>query len=96
MEDGTILEPNSLWVFSTTGTSLHLHVISDNRVVFSHRIDSLEMLKDKFMWDEEFRSVKFSFCDSNYYYICTTKRVYKLHLSKPHYPFASLSYFKQR
>lgn len=52
------------------------------------------MLKDKFMWDEEFKSVKFSFTNSNYYYLCTTKRVYKLHLSKPFYPFASLSYFK--
>ena len=48
------------------------------------------------MWDEEFKSVKFSFTNSNYYYLATTKRVYKLHLSKPFYPFASLSYFKQR
>lgn len=96
MEDGTILEPNSLWIFTTTGHNLHLHIISNNRVVYSHRIENLELLEDKFMWDEEFKSVKFSFCDSNYYYLCTTKRVYKLHLSKPHYPFASLSYFKQR
>jgi hypothetical protein len=56
----------------------------------------LELLKDKYTWNEEFKSVKFSFTNSNYYYIATTKRVYKLHLSKPHYPFASLSYFKQR
>lgn len=48
------------------------------------------------MWDEEFKSVKFSFTNSNYYYLCTSKRVYKIHLSKPFYPFASMSYFKQR
>ena len=96
MDDGSELEPNSLWVFSTTGTSLYVHVVSNGRMMYSHRIENLEMLKDKYMWDEEFKSVKFSFCNSNYYYLCTTKRVYKLHLSKPHYPFASLSYFKQR
>ena len=96
MEDGSVLEPNSLWVFSSTGKNIHVHVISNNRVVYSHRIECLEMLEDKYMWNEEFKAVKFSFCDSNYYYLCTTKRVYKLHLSKPHYPFASMSYFKQR
>ena len=96
MADGTVLDANSLWIFSTTGTGMYLNIISNNRVAYTHRIDSLEMLKDKFMRDEEFKSVKFSFCDSNYYYLCTTKRVYKFHLSKPSYPFASLSYFKQR
>lgn len=96
MDDGTVLPPNTLWVFSTTGTSLFVHVLDDRGVRYSHRIEKLEMLKDKYMWDEQFKSVKFSFTNSNYYYISTTKRVYKLHLNKPHYPFASLSYFKQR
>jgi hypothetical protein len=96
MDDGTVLPPNTLWLFSTTGTSLFVHVLDDRGVRYSHRIDKLELLKDKYMWDEEFKSVKFSFTNSNYYYISTTKRVYKLHLNKPHYPFASLSYFKQR
>lgn len=96
MYDGTILNPNSLWIFSTTGTSLYLSILSGTKIVYSRRIDKLELLKDKYTWDEEFKSVKFSFTNSNYFYISTTKRVYKLHLSKPHYPFASLSYFKQR
>ena len=96
MDDGTVLPPNTLWIFSTTGTSLFVHVLDDVGVKYSHRIDKLEMLKDKFMWDEQFKSAKFSFSNSNYYYISTSKRVYKLHLNKPHYPFASLSYFKQR
>ena len=75
---------------------MYVHVLNGKNVAFSHRIDKLEMLKDKFTWNEEFKSVKFSFTNSNYYYLSTTKRVYKLHLSKPYYPFASLSYFKQR
>ncbi len=96
MDDGTKLNPNTLWIFTTTGTSLHVHILDGRRIVYSKRIQKLEFLKDKFMWDEEFKSVKFSFTNSNYYYLATTKRVYKLHLSKPFYPFASLSYFKQR
>ena len=96
MSDGTVLEPNSLWIFSTTGNTLQLNVISNNRVAYSHVIENVRLLEDKFMWNEELKSVKFSLCDSNYFYICTSKRVYKLHLSKPDYPFASLSYFKQR
>lgn len=96
MSDGTMLEPNSLWIFSTTGTGLYLSILSGTKIVYSRRIEKLELLTDKYTWDEEFKSVKFSFTNSNYYYLSTTKRVYKLHLSKPHYPFASLSYFKQR
>ena len=96
LDNGTILSPNSLWIFTTIGKNMYVHVISDNNVVYSQIIQNIELLEDKYMWDEEFKSVKFSFCDSNYFYICTTKRVYKVHLSKPDYPFASLSYFKQR
>lgn len=96
MSDGTELEPDSLWIFSTTGTGLYLSILSGTKIVYSRRISKLELLTDKYTWDEEFKSVKFSFTNSNYFYIATTKRVYKLHLSKPDYPFASLSYFKQR
>lgn len=96
LSDGTKLPPNTLWVFTSTTNYFYVHVLDDNRVVYSHRIDRIEILDDKYMWDEKFKSVKFSFGDSNYYYLCTTKRVYKIHLSKPTYPFASLSYYKQR
>ena len=75
---------------------MYVHILNGKNVAYSHRISKLEMLKDKYMWDEEFKSLKFSFTNSNYYYLSTTKRVYKIHLSKPYYPFASLSYFKQR
>lgn len=96
LSDGTKLPPNTLWVFTSTTNYFYVHVLDDNRVVYSHIIDRIEILDDKYMWDEKFKSVKFSFGDSNYYYLCTTKRVYKIHLSKPTYPFASLSYYKQR
>lgn len=96
LDDGTKLDPGSLWVFSTSGSGLFVSIISGNKTVYHRQIEKIQLLKDQYTWDEEFKSVKFSFTNSNYYYISTTKRVYKLHLSKPAYPFASLSYFKQR
>ena len=96
LSDGTKLKPNSLWIFSTSENYLYVHILDNDDIAYSHKFEKIKLLKDKYMWDEEFKSVKFSFTDSNYYYLSTTKRVYKLHLSKPYYPFASLSYFKQR
>lgn len=96
LENGTKLAPGSVWVFSTSGKHLFVTVVSEDKTVYFKQIAKVELLEDPYTWDEEFKSVKFSFCDSNYYYISTTKRVYKCHLSKPLYPFASLSYFKQR
>lgn len=96
LDDGTEIGKNSLWVFSVAGESLYLTIVSNGLCVFSKRIQRIHLIKHKYEWDEKFKSVKFSFNNSNYYYICTTKRIYKLHLSKPNYPFASLSYFKQR
>ena len=96
LDDGTKLEPGSLWIFSTSGTGLYVSVVSNNQTVYFRQIEKIQLLKDQYTWDEEFKSIKFSFTNSNYYYISTTKRVYKLHLSKPAYPFASLNYFKQR
>lgn len=94
--DGVKLAPGSLWIFSTNGIKLFVTVMSNNTTVYYKPIDKIELLKDQYTWDEEFKSVKFSFTNSNYYYISTTKRIYKIHLSKPSYPFASLSYYKQR
>lgn len=96
LSDGTKLPPNTLWVFTSTTNYFHIHILANDKLVYSHSIDRIEILEDKYMWHEQFKAVKFSFADSNYYYLCTTKRVYKLHLSKPTYPFASLSYYKQR
>lgn len=47
------------------------------------------------MDDEYIKSVSFSQNNSNYYFICTTKRIYKFHLTKPFYPFGSFVYDKK-
>lgn len=96
MDNGEKLSPGTLWVFSTSGSHMWITIIDKTSISYSKQIEKIELLQDKFTWDEDFKSVKFSFSDSNYFYISTTKRVYKLHLSKPTYPFASLSYYKQR
>lgn len=96
LEDGTKVKENSLWVFSTVSNSIFVTVMSDLKQVYFKKIQNIELIDDKWSWEEKIKSVKFSFTNSNYYYICTTKRVYKVHLSRPYYPFASLSYFKQR
>lgn len=96
LDDGSKLGPGTLWIFSTSGVNMWVTVIDGTKVVYSKQIEKIQLLDDQYTWDEEFKSVKFSFSNSNYYYISTTKRVYKLHLSKPSYPFASLSYYKQR
>lgn len=96
LEDGTKVAENSLWIFSTIGNNINVTVMSNFRQVYYKQIRNIELLDDKWTWDEKIKSVKFSFTNSNYYFICTTKRVYKVHISRPYYPFASLSYFKQR
>lgn len=96
LDDGSKLGPGTLWIFSTSGVNMWVTVIDGTKVVYSKQIEKIQLLDDQYTWDEEFKSIKFSFSNSNYYYISTTKRVYKLHLSKPSYPFASLSYYKQR
>lgn len=96
LDDGTVLEPGSLWVFSTNDEALYLSIISNDERVYYTRIHGISLLKDNYTWDEVFKSAKFSFTNSNYYYLSTSKRVFKLHISRPAYPFASLNYFRQR
>lgn len=96
LADGTHIGENSLWVFSTHKNSIYLTIAVNFRQVYFKKISNIELLDDRWSWPEQIKSVKFSFTNSNYYYICTTKRIYKVHLSRPYYPFASLSYFKQR
>lgn len=36
LDNGIKLEPNSLWVFSSTGTSLFVHILNGKNVVYSH------------------------------------------------------------
>lgn len=36
LDNGVKLDPNSLWVFSSTGTSLYVHILNGKNVVYSH------------------------------------------------------------
>lgn len=96
LSDGTKVDKDSLWIFSVNGLNFFLSIISNDEVVSYGQIEDIRVLDDTYSWTEEVKQVKFSFANSNYYYFCTTKRVYKFHVSKPYYPFASLSYYKQR
>jgi hypothetical protein len=87
LDDGTRIPANTVWVFTITSNFLYIYIIYDNLMIFSRRIEKIRLLED-----EEFRDIRFSFNNSNYYYICTTKRIFKLHMTKPFYPFASVTY----
>ena len=94
--NGISIKKNSLWIASVVGTRIYLSILEDDIVKVYGQIEDISLLQDQYSWLEEIRGIKFSECNSNYFYINTTKRVYKLHVSNPFYPFASLNYFKQR
>lgn len=96
LEDGTQLNKDSLWVFSTNSDNLYLSIIDNDSVVSYGQIEDIKLLNDKYSWVEEFKNIEFSSSNSNFYYLATNKRVYKLQTSRPYYPLGSLSYFKQR
>ena len=96
LEDGTYINKDSLWVYSVNGNKLYLSIIDNDGVASYGQIEDIYLSDDKYSWSEEIKNVEFSKCNSNYYYIATTKRVYKLQTSKPYSPLGSLSYFKQR
>ena len=94
--NGIEIASNSLWIASILGTRIFLSVLEKDIVKFYGQIEDISLIQDKNSWVEEVRSLKFSQTHSNYLYLNTSKRIYKLHVSNPLYPFASLSYFKQR
>ena len=96
LENGTVIPKNSVWIYSTVGINMFVSIISDNEVIFYGEIEDIKLLENQYSWIEEIASVKFSFCNSNYIYLATNKRVYKFHASRPTAPFASLSYYGQR
>ncbi|MBR4889880.1 MAG: hypothetical protein IKU15_01005 [Clostridia bacterium] len=96
LADGMKLNKDSVWIFSVSGNGLYLSIIDNDGVVSYDRIEDITLQQDKYTWPEEFKNVVFSKCDSNYYYISTTKRIYKMHVSRPYLPLGSLNYFKQR
>ena len=90
MENGQLLPKNTLWVFSTNEKYIYVSVIYENTVLYSRRLQKIKLLDDEYI-----KSVSFSQNNSNYYFICTTKRIYKFHLTKPFYPFGSFVYDKK-
>lgn len=96
LEDKTKVNRDSLWIFSVDGARLFLSIIDNDSVVSYGKIEDIILKDDKYSWNEEIKNIEFSKCNSNTYYIATTKRVYKLQTSKPYSPIGSLSYFKQR
>jgi hypothetical protein len=96
LENGTKVNKDSLWVFSVDGNNVFLSIIDDSGVVSYGQIKDIHLLKDKYSWTEEIKNVEFSQCNSNHYYLATTKRVYKIQTSKPYTAIGTLNYFKQR
>lgn len=94
--NGVDIKKDSIWIASVLGTRMFISVLEDDIVKAYGQIEDITLLQDNYTWLEEIRGINFSKNHSNYFYINTTKRVYKFHVSQPFYPFASLSYFKQR
>lgn len=92
----TSIKANSLWIASVLGDRIFISILEDDIVKVYGELEDIRLLNDEYSWREEVRSLEFSQVNSNYLYLNTSKRIYKLHVSKPFYPFASLSYFKQR
>ena len=90
MENGQLLPKNTLWVFSTNEKYIYVSVIYENTVLYSRRLQKIKLLDGEYI-----KSVSFSQNNSNYYFICTTNRIYKFHLTKPFYPFGSFVYDKK-
>ena len=92
----SLISANSLWVVYCSKNKIYISILDNGDEIFTRQLEHISLLNDEYTWDEEVRSIQFSKNNSNYFYINTNKRIYKLHASNPAYPFASLSYFKQR
>lgn len=48
------------------------------------------------VWQERAKSIRFSYSDSNYFYLTTTNKIYKFHSSRPNIPIAvNGSYYEE-
>lgn len=86
----------SLWIVSVLNKRIFISVLYEDIVMAYGQIEDISLISDKYSWLEEVRGINFSQTNSNYFYLNTNKRVYKFHVSTPFYPFASISYYKQR
>ena len=94
--NGIEIKEKSVWIVSTLKKRIFLSVLEDEIVKFQGQIEDISLVEDRYSWTEEIKGLKFSETNSNYFYLNTNKRIYKFHTSNPLYPFASMSYFKQR
>jgi hypothetical protein len=94
--NGIEIKEKSVWIVSTLKKRIFLSVLEDEIVKFQGQIEDISLIEDRYSWTEEIKGLKFSETNSNYFYLNTNKRIYKFHTSNPLYPFASMSYFKQR
>lgn len=94
--NGIDIKKDSVWIASVLGTRMFISVLEDDIVKVYGQIEDINLLQDEYTWLEEIRGINFSETHSNYFYLNTSKRVYKFHVSQPFYPFASINYFKQR
>lgn len=94
--NGKEIPAESLWIVSVHSKRIHISVLAEDIVMAYGQIEDISLISDKYSWLEEIRGINFSQTNSNYFYLNTNKRVYKLHVSAPFYPFASISYYKQR
>lgn len=93
---GIDIKEQSVWIVSSLSNRIFVSVLEDDEVKYYGQIEDISLVENKYSWKEEIRSIKFSETNSNYYYLATNKRIYKFHVSNPLYPYASISYFKQR
>lgn len=93
---GIEIAANSIWVASVQGTSIFITILEDDIVKVHGQVEDINLLQNDYTWVEEIRGITFSETHSNYFYLNTTKRIYKFHVSKPFSPLGSMSYFKQR
>ena len=94
--NGKKIKPNSLWIATSNHNRIYISILSEDIVIDYGQIEDISLQQDRFTWEEEVRVLVFSKSNSNYFYLNTNKRIYKLHTSKPYYPFATMTYFNQR
>ena len=94
--DNVKINKDSIWIASVLGDRIFLSVLENDIVKVYRQIENIVLLQDNYTWLEEIRGLHFSKAHTNYFYLNTSKRTYKFHVSNPFYPFASLSYYKQR
>lgn len=90
------IKKDSIWIASVLGDRIFLSILENDIVKVYGQIEDIVLLQDEYTWIEEIRGIHFSKVHSNYFYLNTSKRTYKFHVSEPLYPYASLSYYKQR